>query len=35
VQIAGIFDGRDDRGADGGQVRGPVASPAGSGILGK
>jgi hypothetical protein len=32
VQVTGVFDGRDDRGADGGQVRGPAAGPAGDGV---
>src|SRR5450631_2555893 len=35
VQVAGIFDGRDDRGADGGQVDGSVAGAAGRGVLGE
>jgi hypothetical protein len=30
VQVAGVFEGRDDGGADGGQVGGPAAGPAGS-----
>jgi len=29
VQVADVFDGRDDGGADGGQVGGPVAGTAG------
>jgi len=29
VQVAGVFDGRDDGGADGGQVDGPAAGTAG------
>jgi hypothetical protein len=33
VQVAGVLDGRDDRGADGGQVGGPAAGPAGSGVF--
>src|SRR5438552_15772399 len=33
VQVAGVFDGRDDGGADGGQVGGPAAGAAGSGVL--
>jgi hypothetical protein len=33
VQVAGVFDGRDDRGADGGQVGGPAAGPAGGNVL--
>src|SRR5258706_13569564 len=33
VQVAGVFDGRDDGGADGGQVNGPVAGTAGRGIF--
>ena len=33
VQVAGVFDGRDDRGADGGQVEGAVAGGAGRGVL--
>ena len=33
VQVASVFDGRDDGGADGGQVGGPAAGPAGGGIL--
>ena len=33
VQVTRIFDGRDDRGADGGQVDGAVAGPAGRGVL--
>jgi hypothetical protein len=33
VQVAGVFEGRDDGGADGGQVGGPAAGPAGSGIF--
>src|SRR5450631_3640510 len=35
VQVAGVFDGRDDRGADGGQVDGAVAGAAGCGVLGE
>ena len=33
VQVSGIFDGRDDGGADGGQVGRPVAGAAGRGVL--
>src|SRR6266849_3054198 len=33
VQVAGVFDGRDDGGADGGQVGGPSPGPAGRGVL--
>src|SRR6266571_8311180 len=33
VQVAGVFDGRDDGRADGGQVDGPAASPAGRGVF--
>jgi hypothetical protein len=33
VQVAGVFDGRDDGGTDGGQVRRPAAGPAGGGIF--
>jgi hypothetical protein len=33
VQVAGVFDSRDDRGADGGQVGGPAACPAGGGVF--
>src|SRR5512142_1529726 len=33
VQVAGVFDGRDDGGADGGQVGGPPAGAAGRGVL--
>ena len=33
VQVTGVFDGRGDRGADGGQVSGPAAGPAGRGIF--
>jgi hypothetical protein len=33
VQVAGVFDGRDDGGADGGQVDGSVAGAAGRGVL--
>jgi hypothetical protein len=33
VQAAGVFDGRDDGGADGGQVDGPAAGTAGRGIF--
>ena len=33
VQVAGVLDGRGDRGADGGQVGGPAAGPAGRGIF--
>ena len=29
VQVASVFDGRDDRGADGGQVGRPAAGAAG------
>ncbi len=35
VQVAGIFEGRDDGGADGGQVDRPAAGTAGRGILGE
>src|SRR5258707_13647447 len=35
VQVTGVFDGRDDRGADGSQVDRPVAGAAGRGVLGK
>ena len=33
VQVAGVFDGRDDGGADGGQVNGPAAGTGSGGIL--
>ena len=33
VQVAGVFDGRDDGGADGGQVGRPAAGPAGRDIF--
>jgi hypothetical protein len=33
VQVAEVFDGRDDGGADSGQVDGPAAGPAGSGVF--
>src|SRR5436305_6273728 len=33
VQVAGVFDGRDDGGADGGQVGGPAAGTAGRGVF--
>ena len=33
VQVAGVFEGRDDGGADGGQVGGPAAGPAGGGVF--
>ncbi len=33
VQVAGVFDGRDDGGADGGQVDGPVPGTAGRGVF--
>src|SRR5271154_1336540 len=33
VQVAGVFDGRDDGGADGGQVGRPAAGSAGRGIF--
>jgi hypothetical protein len=33
VQVAGVFEGRDDGGADGGQVDGPAAGPAGGGVF--
>ena len=33
VQVTCVFDGRDDRGADGGQVGGPAAGPASRGIF--
>src|ERR1039458_7363978 len=35
VQVAGVFDGRDDGGADGGQVGGAAAGAAGRGVLGE
>jgi hypothetical protein len=35
IQVAGVFDGRDDGGADGGQVGGPVAGEAGRGRAGR
>ena len=35
VQVAGVFDGRDDGGADGGQVDWPAAGPAGGGVFGE
>jgi hypothetical protein len=35
VQVAGVFDGRDDGGADGGQVDGAAAGGAGRGVLGE
>jgi hypothetical protein len=33
VQVAGIFEGGDDGGADGGQVGRPAAGAAGRGVL--
>src|SRR5580704_14020629 len=33
VQVPGVFEGRDDGGADGGQVDGPAAGAAGGGIF--
>ncbi len=33
VQVAGVFEGRDDGGADGGQVGRPAAGAAGGGIF--
>src|SRR6266852_5835177 len=33
VQVASVFDGRDDRGADGGQVGGPAAGTAGGSVF--
>src|SRR5450755_2387594 len=33
VQVAGVFDRRDDGGADGGQVGGPAAGTAGRGVF--
>src|SRR5580700_12225197 len=33
VQVAGVFDGRDDGGPDGGQVGGPAAGAAGGGVF--
>src|SRR5436190_22341362 len=33
VQVADVFEGRGDGGADGGQVDGPVAGAAGGGVL--
>ena len=33
VQVTGVFDSRDDGGADGGQVDGPAAGTAGGGIF--
>src|SRR5271155_673961 len=33
VQVASVFDGRDDGGADGGQVGGPAAGAAGGGVF--
>ena len=35
VQVAGVFDGRDDSGAYGGQVGGPAAGTAGGGVAGQ
>ena len=35
VQVAGVFEGRDDGGADGGQVDGPAAGAAGGGVFGE
>jgi hypothetical protein len=33
VQLAGVFDGGDDSGADGGRVGRPAAGPAGRGVF--
>jgi hypothetical protein len=33
VQVAGVFDGRDDGGADGSQVGRPAAGTAGGGVF--
>src|SRR5204863_9927918 len=33
VQVAGVFEGRDDGGADGGQVDRPAAGAAGRGVF--
>src|ERR1039457_2078851 len=33
MQVAGVFDSRDDGGTDGGQVDGPVAGAAGRGVF--
>jgi hypothetical protein len=33
VQVAGVFEGRDDGGADGSQVDGPAAGAAGRGVF--
>jgi hypothetical protein len=33
VQVAGVFEGRDDGGADRGRVGGPAAGPAGGGVF--
>src|SRR5580692_1910167 len=33
VQVAGVFDGRGDRGADGGEVGGPAAGPASGAVF--
>jgi hypothetical protein len=33
VQVTGVLDSCDDRGADGGQVGGPAAGPAGGGVF--
>src|SRR5271166_2829761 len=33
VQVAGVFDGRDDGSADGSQVGGPAAGTAGSSVF--
>src|SRR5258705_13247328 len=33
VQVAGVFEGRDDGGADGGQVDGSAAGAAGGGVF--
>ena len=33
VQVSGVFDGRDDGGADGGQVGRPAAGAAGCGVF--
>ncbi len=33
VQVAGVFDGSDDGGADGGQVDRPAAGTGGGGVL--
>src|SRR5215468_9620519 len=33
MQVASVFDGSDDRGANGGQVGGPAAGPAGGSVF--